>query len=203
MKKTIMSVALLALSAVSIIGNVQAQTPAQSAAPAKDEPLSMKYDAVANDVPFVQLRNACAIRLAPVVDARMNKETLGINFGSALLSGDAAAWSTEGLKNLSRFGFKVESVDAGVAAGNGLTLSPQITRAYTWQIGVKLFGTVVVKIDYLKPDGSVEHKTYRASGHKINMWGANYEFMDTLNYAFNNLLRNVATDAEKRCGQRA
>lgn len=202
MKKTCMSALVLALAAIGAIGNAQAQTPAQPAAPAKDEPLSMKYDAVANDVPFIQLRKACAIRLMPVVDARMNKETLGINFGSALLSGDAAAWSTEGLRNLSNFGFKVENAKADDGK-TGLTLSPQITRAYTWQIGLKLFGTVVVKIDYLRPDGSVEHKTYRASGHKINMWGADYEFMTTLNYAFNNLLRHVAEDVEKQCGQHA
>ncbi|MFL9922624.1 hypothetical protein PQR62_00005 [Herbaspirillum lusitanum] len=199
MNKTSIRMIMLVLAAAAGF-QVQAQTA--PAAPAGDQPLSMKYDAVANDIPFAPLKNACAIRMLPVVDARPNKETLGANFGAALLSGDAAAWSADALQNLSQFGFKVETIK--VADGRpGLTLLPQITRAYTWQIGVKLFGTVVVKVDYLKPDGSVESKTYRASGNKINMWGADYEFMTTLNYAFNNLLRTMASDVEKRCAKQA
>jgi uncharacterized lipoprotein YajG len=77
-----------------------------------------------------------------------------------------------------------------------------LVRAYTWQIGIKLFATVVVKMDYLMPDGSIEHKTYRASGNKTNIWGANYEFMDALNYAFNNLLRNLGPDVASHCPRR-
>lgn len=199
MKSKNIAAVLVAISACSI---AHAQAPG-AAVPPKNEPLSMKYSAVTNDLPFKTLPNACAVRLAPVVDARQNKDTLGANAGMALLSGDAGAWSTDGLRNLSTFGFKVEDVKSDVANNGVLTLEPQIIRAYTWQIGLKLFATVVVKMNYLKADGSVEHKTYRASGNKTNMWGANYEFMDALNYAFNNFLRDLATDVEQRCPRHA
>lgn len=201
MKNKNIAAAFFVLAAGAGVG-VHAQAPGP-AAPPKNEPLSMKYSAVTNDVPFKILPNACAVRLAPVVDARQNKDTLGSNAGSALLSGDAGVWSTDGLRNLSNFGFKVEDIGAGASKNGTLTLEPQIIRAYTWQIGLKLFATVVVKMDYLKADGSIEHKTYRASGNKTNMWGANYEFMDALNYAFNNLLRDLASDVEQRCPRRA
>ena len=192
---------LLSLATTGACHMAATQAPGQSVPP-KNEPLSMQYSAVTTDLPFNILPGTCPVRLAPVIDGRQNKDTLGANRGAALLSGDAGAWSTQGLRNLSTFGFKVEDTKAGEARSGGLTLQPTIIRAYTWQIGIKLFATVVVKMDYLMSDGSVEHKTYRASGNKTNMWGADYEYMDTLNYAFNNLLRDLGPDVASRCSPR-
>ncbi|AIY40799.1 hypothetical protein LT85_1641 [Collimonas arenae] len=166
------------------------------------KPLDMKYDSIATDVRPAAMAHTCALKIIPVVDERQNKDTLGVNITSPLLSGDAAAWATAGLQNLSDFGFRVTKPDAadGQAA---ITLTPKIIRAYTWQVGMKLFGTVVLKMDYTRPDGKVESRTYRSSGDKTNMWGADSEYVTTLNYALNNLLRKVATDLDKECGLKA
>jgi len=181
------------LIAMFASGPASAQVPVTA-------PLSMKYDAMAHDIAPVRSRTNCPVRLVSVVDARMNKDTLGTNFANPLLSGDAGAWATTGLQNLKAFGFPVEVVAASDLRAGGITMAPRITRAYTWQVGLKLFGTVALKVDYVLPSGATESKTFRASGDKTNMWGADDEFMVTLNYAFNNLLKKVAADLEKRCG---
>jgi hypothetical protein len=164
------------------------------------EPLSMKYNAQMFDVPPVRSKTNCPVKLVSVVDARMNKDTLGTNFANPLLSGDAGPWATAGLQNLKAFGFPVEMITAANPQAGSITIASRITRAYTWQVGMKLFGTVAVKVDYVFPSGARESKTFRANGDKTNMWGADDEFMVTLNYAFNNLLSKIAVDLEKRCG---
>ncbi|PFH11432.1 hypothetical protein BCF11_3878 [Collimonas sp. PA-H2] len=174
-------------------------TQSALAAEGERQPLSMNYDSVAADVRPVPVAHACMLKVLPVVDERLNKDTLGVNLTNPLISGDAAGWATAGLQNLSDFGFLIEKT--GVTDGQArITLSPKIIRAYTWQVGLKLFGTVVIKMDYTRPDGKVESKTYRASGDKTNMWGADAEYVTTLNYALNNLLRKVAVDLDKQCG---
>jgi len=176
---------------------------AQAGAPEKIQPLSMKYDATSHDVPPKRVKSACAIKLTPVVDARQNKETVGANYiYRPLLSGDAGAWATSGMQNLKVFGFTVDMATDADRTG-ALSVASRITRAYTWQVGMKLYGTVVVKVDYQLPGGRTESKTYRATGDKTNMWGADDEYMATLNYAFNNMLPKIAADLEKHCGGKA
>jgi hypothetical protein len=182
---------------IMLVMMIPPQAQAQSTEQIK--PLSMKYDSMAFDTKPQVLSKVCTIRLMPAADERLNKETLGTNGGAPLLSGDAAGWITDGLMNLKAFGFSVETAnDQNLQAGS-LTISPTITRAYTWFVGLKLFGTVVMKVDVQMPNGTIEHKTYRASGDKTNMWGADDEFMMTLNYSLNNLLTKMAGDMGKRC----
>jgi hypothetical protein len=178
-----------------------AHTVIQSGPSDGNTPLSMKYDPSLYETPPVKSDAACALKLMPVVDARLNRDTLGTNRGLPLLSGDAGQWATAGLQNLESFGFTVGMANAG-AKQNNITLSPKITRAYTWQVGMKLFGTVVIKMDYLLPDGRIESRTFRASGNKNNMWGADDEYMTTLNYALNTLLKQVAADVGKQCASK-
>lgn len=189
----------LILSAAMIASIISLQSSfAQSQPSVQIQPLSMKYDATAFDTPPVARRKACAIRLMPTVDARLNKDTLGTNFSNPLLSGDAGAWATAGLMNLKAFGFHTDLAN-DANRQDSITLSSKITRAYTWQVGLKLFGTVVIKVDYKLPNDTIETITYRASGNKTNMWGADDEYMTTLNYSLNNLLQKIASDIEKRC----
>jgi hypothetical protein len=185
---------------IMLVTMIPSQSQAQTQSTEQIKPLSMKYDSIAFDTKPQVLQKACAIRLMPAVDGRLNKETLGTNGGTPLLSGDAAGWITEGLMNLKAFGFSVVSASDQNRQAGSLTISPTITRAYTWFVGMKLFGTVVMKVDVQMPNGTIEHKTYRASGDKTNMWGADDEFMTTLNYSLNNLLTKMAGDMENRCG---
>ena len=187
------------ITCISLLLVTLAAQSALAATEGERQPLSMTYDAVAVDVRPVPVAHTCMLNVLPAIDGRLNKDTLGVNQANPLISGDAAAWATSGLQNLTEFGFKIQKTGAAGDQAR-ITLSPKIIRAYTWQVGLKLFGTVVIKMDYTRPDGKVESKTYRASGDKTNMWGADAEYVTTLNYALNNLLGKVAVDLNKQCG---
>jgi len=164
--------------------------------------VEMKYDAAARETaakPFPA--GTCKLHIAPAVDARQNKETIGQSISGALLAGDIAPWMTEGLGHLRDYGYDVSPMGAGDSspADDGVTIRTSVTRAYTWQIGLKIFSMVAVKAEYLDHNGMLQQKLYRAHGDKSNMWGAKDEYVTTLNYGLNNLLLFVAWDLQSLC----
>lgn len=165
--------------------------------------VEIKYDALDSEVPPKPLPAAagCTLRIAPAVDARQNRETIGMALGAgALLAPDVSPWMTDGLGHLQAFGYKVSAgpVD-GAAAADGITMRASVTRAYTWQIGLKIFSMLAVKAEFSDRNGLLQQKYYRAHGDKTNMVGANSEHVTTLNYALNNLLPFVARDLQSLC----
>ena len=164
--------------------------------------VEMKYDPMAREAgtkPFGG--GACAVRIVRAVDARQNKETVGQSMNGALLADDVGPWMTAGLSQLKDFGFVVTAAptaDNSVAI-EGVTIRMSVKRAYTWQIGLKIFSMLAVKAEYLDRNGLLQEKYYRAHGDKTNMWGAKDEYVTTLNYGLNNLLPLVARDLQSLC----
>jgi hypothetical protein len=162
-------------------------------------PLEMKYDASAREKPTVKRQDTCPIHIVRTQDERQNKETLGATFRGALMSGDAGLWMSEGLVQLKEFGFTVDEVNGEAAPSDGLTVKTAVTRAYTWHVGIKIFGMVAMKAKFYDKNGVLQEKYYRAHGDKTNMWGADPEYVTTLNYALNNLLPAMADDLVLLC----
>jgi hypothetical protein len=195
---------LIASLAALLFGNaaLAATTTATTATTSESgDKVDMKYDAAASETGAKPFRaGTCALRIVPVVDARQNKETIGQSIRGALLAGDIAPWMTEGLGHLRDFGYAVSTAGAGDApAADGVTIRTSVTRAYTWQIGLKIFSMVAVKAEFLDRNGTLQQKYYRAHGDKTNMWGAKDEYVTTLNYGLNNLLPFVARDLQSLC----
>jgi len=164
--------------------------------------VEMKYDAAAIEPGAKPFRASnCTLRIVPTVDARQNKETIGQGMRGALLVSDVAPWMTEGLEHLRDFGFVVStaSADNAASAADGVTIRTSVTRAYTWQIGFKIFSMVAVKAEFFDHNGVLQQKYYRAHGDKTNMWGAKEEYVTTLNYGLNNLLPFIAHDVQSLC----
>ncbi|SEA53830.1 hypothetical protein [Variovorax sp. YR216] len=163
-------------------------------------PMDITYDRNARETPPMALGGTCPIHVVSPQDDRQNKETIGAGFGGALLTGEAGRWVSDGLSQLAEFGFAVDHVKAGDVVGDGLTVETSLTRAYTWPIGIKLFSMVALKVQFLDKSGAVvQEKHYRAHGDKTNMWGADSEFVTTLNYGLNNLLPAMAQDLVSLC----
>ncbi|MDM0017147.1 hypothetical protein [Variovorax saccharolyticus] len=163
-------------------------------------PLELAYERNSRETPAVELRGTCPVHVALPVDERQNKETIGAGFRGALLTGEAGRWVSDGLLQLKDFGFAVDQVNEGAAPQDGLTVKTSLTRAYTWPIGIKLFSMVALKAQFVDKSGVVvQEKYYRAHGDKTNMWGADSEFVTTLNYGLNNLLPVMAQDLVSLC----
>lgn len=164
--------------------------------------VAMKYDVADSEKGAMSSFHAspCAVHITPTKDARQNKETIGQSINGALLAGDISPWMTEGLGHLKDFGYTVSAttVDAPPAA-EGVTVHTSVTRAYTWQIGLKIFSMVAVKAEFADHNGTLQQKYYRSYGDKTNMWGAKGEYVNTLNYGLNNLLPFIARDLQSLC----
>jgi hypothetical protein len=163
------------------------------------ELIPMKYNPSNSEYPPTVYAGGCPITLVQVRDERQNKQTIGASPGSPLLVGSASDWASDALNSLDRFGYKVQQVSSRQTPENGILLDPAITRAYTWQIGLKIFSMVVIKADFYDRNGLLQSKTYRANGDKANMWGADAEFVATLDYGINNLLPVMARDLVELC----
>lgn len=164
-----------------------------------DKPMPLQYDTVAREAPPVTHQGTCALHVAPTEDQRQNKLTIGATFRGPLLTGDASPWVTDGLLHLKDHGFDVRRTEDGSAPAGGLHLKTSITRAYTWQIGFRIFSMVALKAEFSNASGLLQRKYYRAHGDKTNMWGASGEYLTTLNYGLNNLLRVMAEDLTQLC----
>lgn len=191
---------LIAGLAALLLGN-PAIADTASASESGDK-VEMKYDAAASEAGAKPFRaGTCKLHIVPTVDARQNKVTIGQSIRGALLAGDIGPWMTEGLGHLRDFGYTVSAGRAGdvTAPTDGVTIRTSVTRAYTWQIGLKIFSMVAVKAEFLDHNGVLQQKYYRAHGDKTNMWGAKDEYVTTLNYGLNNLLPFVARDLQSLC----
>lgn len=190
---------LLALLIGAALANGSVQAFAASAT-GSTAPLEIAYERNARETQAVQLRGTCPIHVASPEDDRQNKETIGAGIHGALLTGEAGHWVSDGLSQLKDFGFTVDQVKDGAAPQDGLTIKTSLTRAYTWPIGIKLFSMVALKAQFIDKNGAViQEKYYRAHGDKTNMWGADSEFITTLNYGLNNLLPVMAQDLVSLC----
>ncbi|KAF0166085.1 MAG: hypothetical protein FD157_704 [Rhodocyclaceae bacterium] len=172
---------------------------AAMAAPEARVGLEMAYDHDTREAPAVQYADACPIRVAVAADARQNKETVGQAMGGALLSGNMSQWVTDGLADLKSFGIKVDLNNVDHPPQEGILIKTSLTRAYTWQVGLKIFSMVALKAQFIGKDGVLQEKYYRAHGDKTNMWGADSEYVTTLNYGLNNLLSVLASDVVSLC----
>lgn len=165
----------------------------------KNQPLDMQYDAKMREVPQEHLDGLCHVRVT-VKDERQNKETVGLSFRGALLTTDMRTWVANGLSDLRNFGAEVDTEEGvPLPAGGGVAVEASLTRAYIWQVGFKIFSMVALKARFSNGNGLIQEKYYRAHGDKTNMWGADSEYVDTLNYGMNNLVPVMAQDLVSLC----
>jgi hypothetical protein len=177
-------------------------SPAVFAQTQQDQTIKMTYSAIDKEnVPIEKLQIACPVLLAPLIDARLNKETIGAPFfGKSALVGPIESWMKDGLSELKTYGASISpSGSVATPAGKEIAMEVKITRAYTWQVGLKIFSTITTKMKYISAGGAIQEKSYRVLGDKTNMWGAQSELVTTLNYGLNNLLPTLAFDLQVVC----
>jgi len=198
MNKAIVTLATLCALLSATAASAAATTPADPEG--WGVKVDMAYDASVTERPPVKYAAGCPVHVVRAVDGRQNRETIGANQHGALLAADLSPWLTSGLMGLKQYGYAVQQdPDGAPAAADGLTVRASVTRAYTWQIGLKIFGMVAVKVEYLDPNGVLQQKYYRAHGDKTNMVGGDDEHVTTLNYGLNNMLAFVANDLQSLC----
>lgn len=195
MKKNILSA--LRLGTVLLLGVVSLASATTVDYGSK---IDMKYDRGARENYAVQAYNGiCPVHIVPTEDARQNKETIGQSASGALLTDDIGRWVTDGLIALKDYGYAIDETSNKAQPATGVTIKTSLTRAYTWHLSVKIFSMVALKAEFIDRNGVLQEKYYRAHGDKSNMWGADSEYVTTLNYGLNNLLPAIARDLQALC----
>jgi hypothetical protein len=162
--------------------------------------VDMKYDRGARETYALQpYQSTCPVHIVLTEDARQNKETIGQSGSGALLTGDIGRWVADGLIALKDYGYVVDETSSLDPPAAGITVKTSLTRAYTWHLSVKIFSMVALKAQFIDRNGVLQEKYYRAHGDKSNMWGADSEYVTTMNYGLNNLLPAVARDLQSLC----
>lgn len=190
---------LTRLFAATALATPCALALAQAQSSVAGAPMPLVYEATSREAPAVVHQSTCPIHVLAVEDHRQNKRTIGANIGGPLLTGDASPWVTDSLLHLKDFGYAVQLAQGSAPPAEGILVKSALTRAYTWQIGLKIFGMVALKAQFIDRNGVLQDKYYRAHGDKTNMWGASSEYVTTLNYGVNNLLRVMAEDLAQLC----
>jgi hypothetical protein len=163
---------------------------------AAQEAVSMAYDPKMTDHPPARIAGACALTVTAVADARNNKETVGSDF-KAILSKDPVPWVNAAMGGLNDWGYRVTS--AAQPAPGAAAVNASLVRAYTFHGPMRINGVVAMDLRITTPSGRQIDRKYRALGSKTNMWSATSEYMDTLNYAMNALLAQLAADLKEVC----
>lgn len=155
--------------------------------------------------PYPRLAD-CRLALGTLQDIRPSKETVGAAIFmfeglpgavplrvTSLRSGDGTAWLKGAAASLGSAGLAVpaRTPDKGVDLG--------LRHAQAWTSGMNLHAHVVLQASY--PGASSERTVRRYHGFstKLNGWGANSEFMTTLNMAMQDALVQFAQDMQRAC----
>jgi|APEBP8051073403_1049400.scaffolds.fasta_scaffold00966_9 hypothetical protein len=195
MKRTILAIAFGA----GLVGISVFPCAAQEARTIVD----VKYDRTTRELPIEPQADICSIHVVSAEDARQDTKIIGNAMFAPLLTSDTnnmSNWLTDALLDLKSYGMRVDAAnDASPPNDDGLLIKASLTRAYTWNVGTKIFGMVALKTQFINRNGVLQEKRYRAHGDKTNMTNANSEYVATLNYGINNLLPVLAKDLASLC----
>lgn len=163
-----------------------------------EAPVPMTFSTSDRDFPSIVLGQGCKVHIAAVQDLRRNKQTVGYSISGPFFTSGIEEWMRHGLSSIADYGFEVTDAPS-TTLDDAIIIQVGVSKTYTWFVGFKIFGMLVVKAQFTDKNGLIQEKTYRAFGDKTNMWGAQSELQTTLNYTANNLVPMIASDLLRLC----
>lgn len=184
-----------------------------------EEPLSMVYEKqrpTNQNLPNVPQQQAattapaaldgCRVPVRGMDDIRPHKGSLGAvmfpfeefafsvpTTATSIRSGDGTMWLKGAVRSLRPLGLSVPNT----APGEGVDVA--LRAAQTWLGGMNMHSHVVLQASYPLAGGTRVVKRYHGFGSKINGFGANSEFMTTLNIGMEEALNRFAADMRRFC----
>jgi hypothetical protein len=181
-----------------------------------ETPLSMVFEApTATPAPNTQQAPApsalprladCRLALRTLQDVRPYKESAGAAIFmleghpgavplrvTSLRSGDGTAWLQGAAAWLNTTGLPqpARAPDEGVDLG--------LRHAQAWTGGMNIHAHVALQANYPGTGADRPVRRYHGFATKLNGWGANSEFMTTLNMAMQDALVQFAQDMQRAC----
>ncbi len=168
---------------------------AASACAAQPEKLVFAYEANAVETAPAPLPSACSINIVSIADKRNNVDSINADY--PISAGEPLSWIGTGLGSLKAYGYGVQQNATPLA--NAVNLDVELIRSYTWFGNMRINAMVAMDVGVTPAGGERKVLKFRASGSKVNMWGATSEHLTALNYAFNNLMNKMAATLQAAC----
>jgi len=161
------------------------------------EPLKMEFEKPSvDDFEAVENVATCNVAIAPVIDIRPNKETLGTKGSKPLFSKDVGEWANIGMASLKDYGYSLQDTDQPGA----FIVEPQLYRLYSWPVrGFRIYGMLAMDIKITTPTGQVINKKYRGTGSTNNGWNGDGEYVQAMNDSLNIVVQRIANDIKPLC----
>lgn len=135
----------------------------------------------------------CKVDVAPVVDERNNKVTLGASWSDPLLPEGLDTWLNT---------VREKELVNKTRTWNGdkqLLIKPSVTRLYSYAESMNIHGVIALKVEYWLDNKLVQTRSYRGMGSKANMMNALGEYATALNYAVHEVAPEVLADVKNYC----
>jgi hypothetical protein len=162
-----------------------AAAPAATAQPtSSDIAVSLVYEAREAAAAVPAPKDGCVVHLAPALDQRQNKQTLGHGAAGPIVAGDAAA---------------VRRAVGDGPAPDGLLVRPALVRLYFWPAQGKLISMLAVRVAFTDRNGVAQEKTYRAYGDAATRSSAPRELVAALNLDLDHVRQAMAADLVALC----
>jgi hypothetical protein len=169
-----------------------AALPSASAAP--DERITLKHQRTNMFVRAARIADTCTLNIMQISDGRFYKDGVGLD--RSIPTEPPQPWVASSLETLAEYGFTVHHSETPLPAAINLNVS--LIRAYTWMGDSRINGMVAVDVTLPQLPGAPVEK-FRSTSSTINMRNANSEYVDTLNFALNDIVAKMALALQKRC----
>ena len=164
-----------------------------------DIAVSLVYEAREAAAAVPAPKDGCVVHLAPALDQRQNKQTLGHGAAGPIVAGDAAPWLDAGLERMAGQGVAVRRAVGDGPAPDGLLVRPALVRLYFWPAQGKLISMLAVRVAFTDRNGVAQEKTYRAYGDAATRSSAPRELVAALNLDLDHVRQVMAADLVALC----
>lgn len=132
---------------------------------------------------------------------RADKEDLGKVLGRPVREADMLGWLGSGMSSLAADGYRVDTSTPG---SDQLMVHMELLKAYMRAAGTSIATNIVVRITYLRADGtSLGQQIYRGSDTSIDWVGGDGEINTDFRLATTDLLKQVAQNLSRYCAAAA
>lgn len=137
---------------------------------------------------------SCSFESDDIADNRQNKQTVANMWSDSLNIDGVNQWLEEAR---STFLSNIAIDNARV----NVTISPKLTRLYSYPESMNILGVSALVVDYVVDGHVVDTRHYRGFYAKTNWAGGNGEYLTALNLSINDLMGKMYSDLNSVCSE--
>lgn len=137
---------------------------------------------------------ACNAQITPIKDSRQNKETIGARFAHPLRAQGVDSW----LETIKLAAID-EKISPDKAAETNLTVTPELTRLYTYAKGMSIYGTANMKVTFEVNGEILKTENIRGYNIRTNWNNGVGEYMSSVNKAMIDATEKLTDDLATIC----